>query len=122
MERREAESAPGSLISYAPGQTSAIPLHETTEQRKVPRRSMKERREQQILTLRKRAFNYTVVSSSTMLLVILMITLLQGFRLWGFDLPREILNALLVATIGKVAESLFIVMRFLFGSEPSSGD
>jgi hypothetical protein len=118
MEKREFEGAPGSTTDTAPVHSKPQLLHEAAgQQRHGRRRSINERREQQILNLRKRAFRYTLVSSSTMLVVILIITLLQGFRLWGFDLPKEILYALLVATIGKVAESLFIVMRFLFGPE-----
>ena len=69
---------------------------------------------QQFLDLRERAFDHVVGSSKTVLTVALLIILLQGFGLGGFNLPKEILYALLVATIGKTAESLIIVMRFLF--------
>jgi len=70
------------------------------------------------LNLRDRAFNYVVKSSWINGAAVLVIVLLQGFHFGGFNLPREILYALLVATIGKVAESLIIVMHFLFGSGP----
>lgn len=120
MERRELESAPESGIDTPALRPKTRLLQDAGELRNGRRRSIKERRDVQILDLRKRAFTYTVVSSSAMLVVILIITLLQGFRLWDFDLPKEILYALLVATIGKVAESLFIVMKFLFGSGPPS--
>jgi len=114
MEKRELESARGSDSDRPSIQLKPKLVPEARGQR-----SVKERTELQILDLRKRAFKYTVVSSSAILFAILAITMLQGFRLWGFDLPKEILYALLVATIGKAAESVLIVMRFLFGPGPS---
>lgn len=77
-------------------------------------KSTKEQQENQILVLRNRAFRYTLISSAATLFLVFVIMLLQGFQLWGFNLPGQLLYTLLAATVGKVAESLFIVMRFVF--------
>lgn len=78
------------------------------------RTSTKEQGAKQILTLRARAFHYIVTGSTLMLILIPIIMLLQGFHLWGFNLPDHLLYALVAMAIGKLIESLLIVMRFLF--------
>jgi len=76
--------------------------------------SISKKGEEQLLTLRSLALNNVLTNSRFTLAWILIVILLQGFHLWGFNLPDQLLYALLAATIGELAKSLAVVMRFLF--------
>lgn len=89
------------------------------------RRSALRRRGEQIFNLRERAFTYMIRASTIALVLIFILILLQGFHVWGFNLPVQLLYALIAATIGKLAAFIFYVMRFLFraysqGNQPKT--
>jgi hypothetical protein len=98
---RIAEPAFGQKEPEPPGKNNG-------NKRTKRKRRVEDEERKRFLNLRDRAFNYVVKSSWINGAAVLLIVLLQGFHLGGFNLPREILYALLVATIGKVAESLII--------------
>lgn len=77
-------------------------------------RQVEDEERRQLLELQKKAFNHVVSSSKVVLLPVLVIIFLQGFGLWGFRLPKELLYILIVATVSKLAESFYVVLRFLF--------
>ena len=54
------------------------------------------------------------------LLCTLATIIIEGFGLWGFDLPETVLIALVAASSGSVVSLLLIVARYLF-SRPKGG-
>jgi hypothetical protein len=78
------------------------------------RQTIEEEEARAFLALQERAFTYVTRTSAAVLAPIIIIFFLQGFRVGGFNLPKEFLYLLIAATLGKLAESMLIAMRFLF--------
>jgi hypothetical protein len=66
------------------------------------------------LLLRKRMFTYLLCINLLILVPTLIIFFLQGFRIWGFDLPPAILYSLMATAMGTVAESFYLAVRSTF--------
>lgn len=91
-------------------------MQEIAEAKRHPNRSRRNsiaKREK----LRERAFNAILWGYGLVLIPVLVMLFLQGFRAWGFNLPEKLVYGLAIAVIGEIAGFTYIVLRFLFPND-----
>lgn len=83
-------------------------------QQSPEKRPIDEEERRTALELRKKAFGYLRWSYGAAFIATVLILLLQGFRVRGFELSREVLYLLITNTIGNLAGLMVFAYQFLF--------
>jgi hypothetical protein len=75
------------------------------------------RKPNSIAAQRERALTVLLWMYPFVLVLVLVMLFLQGFRAWGFALPENVIYVLVAEVIVEIASFIYIILRFLFPPE-----